>query len=65
MKKNGTGRQCATYGARGAQQFRWANLRERERERPLGRSKRKWDYHFRRDNQEIGWRHGLDLFASG
>jgi hypothetical protein len=52
MKKNETGMRCATYGARGAQQFRWANLRKRER--PLGRRKRKWDNHFTRDIQEIG-----------
>jgi hypothetical protein len=33
MKKNEKGRECATYGARGAYQVRWANLRKRERER--------------------------------
>jgi len=56
--KNETGRGCAMYGARCAYQFRWANLRKRKR--PLGRFRRIWDDHFKRDIQEIGWRHGLD-----
>jgi len=56
--KNETGRGYARYGARRAYHFRWANLRKRKK--PLGRFRRIWDDHFKRDIQEIGWRHGLD-----
>ena len=34
--------------------FWWGNLRERERERPLGRPRHKWDDNIKMDLQEVG-----------
>ena len=35
-------------------------LKKRERKRPLGRPKRKWEDNIRNDTQEVEWEHGRD-----